>query len=197
MKKIMFNDKYGLTAAVLNGEKTMTRRIVPDNTPLGNWEYTVKKSRYQVGEVVAVAQPYYDVLEAMIERHGGYGEEQNEFYERYNNTLPWRNKMFVKASEMPHRIRITDIKVERLQDISDEDCLNEGIYKDNPRPGLHFNGYAFELCQDQYGDILASRWFKTSRDAFASLIDKVSGKGTWERNPWVFAYTFELERRAR
>ena len=29
-------------------------------------------------------------------------------------------------------------------------------------------------------------------NAFAALIDKVSGKGTWKKNPWVFAYSFEL-----
>jgi hypothetical protein len=27
---------------------------------------------------------------------------------------------------------------------------------------------------------------------FAALIDKVSGRGTWDRNPWVFAYTFDV-----
>ncbi len=32
----------------------------------------------------------------------------------------------------------------------------------------------------------------TLEEAFANLIDRVSGKGTWESNPWVFAYTFEL-----
>lgn len=57
--------------------------------------------------------------------------------------------MFVKAEWMPHRIRITNIKVERLQDISEEDI-------------------------------------------FRNLIDRISGKGTWQRNPWVFAYEFEL-----
>ena len=29
-------------------------------------------------------------------------------------------------------------------------------------------------------------------DAYEILIDKVSGKGTWERNPYVFVYDFEL-----
>lgn len=33
------------------------------------------------------------------------------------------------------------------------------------------------------------RWAK---ETFAHLIDRVSGKGTWESNPWVFAYEFEL-----
>ncbi len=62
-KKIMFSDKYGLTEAVLIGRKTQTRRIAPNDTPLGNWSETVKKSRFQVGEVVAVAQNYKSVTE--------------------------------------------------------------------------------------------------------------------------------------
>lgn len=59
-KKIMFNDKYCLTQAVLAGTKTMTRRVLRDNVPLGNWEETKKHLPYKVGEVVAIAQPYKD-----------------------------------------------------------------------------------------------------------------------------------------
>lgn len=89
--------------------------------------------------------------------------------------------MFVKANLMPHQIRITNIHVERLQDISDEDCIREGIVK---ALGL----YGCEgLCER--GDQL---YFNTPRTAFAALIDRISGKGTWEKNPWVFVYEFEL-----
>ena len=56
MKKIMFSDKFCLTQAVLNGSKTMTRRVLRDNVPLGNWEETAKHLPYKVGEVVAIAQ---------------------------------------------------------------------------------------------------------------------------------------------
>ena len=42
MKKIMFNDKYCLTRAVLNGRKIMTRRVLKEGTPPGNWEETAK-----------------------------------------------------------------------------------------------------------------------------------------------------------
>ena len=42
MKKIMFSDAFCLTQAVLNGTKTMTRRVLRDNVPLGNWEETAK-----------------------------------------------------------------------------------------------------------------------------------------------------------
>lgn len=195
-KKIMFNDKYGLTQAVLNGRKTMTRRTVTEklldrwtdyddfcnsvsveNTPTRRQYYDEKEffldnASYKVGEIIAIAQSYkdcgkFDVYKAPIGLPG------------------WRNKMFVKADLMPHHIKITDIKVERLQDISDEDCMKEGIYKGQC-------GSAYTHFMDAYyykGDIQP---YCTPRSAFAALIDKVSGKGTWESNPYVWVYEFEL-----
>ncbi|MBF1415337.1 MAG: hypothetical protein HXN33_07125, partial [Prevotella histicola] len=59
-KKIMFNDRFCLTKAVLEGVKTMTRRVLKEGTPLGNWEETVRHLPYKVGEVVAIAPPYND-----------------------------------------------------------------------------------------------------------------------------------------
>ena len=97
--------------------------------------------------------------------------------------------MFVRPDLMPHHIRMTDVRVERLQDISDECCLKEGVVKDTCK--TYFNGYTVKFSLDQYNNILSSEWFRTSREAFAHLIDKVSGKGTWERNPYVFVYDFE------
>ena len=210
MKKIMFDDKFGLTKAVLEGRKTMTRRVAnfnPADSPLVSfnvlpynevsesvviqrlWRGSYNTShhltpKYKVGEVVAVAQNYKDA--------GFSPDTLIREYKTMKDVPGWTNKMFVEAQSMRYFIRITNIRIERLQDISDEDCLKEGIYKDNPRPGFYFNGYAFELSKDQNGDILAARWYKTPRKAFAALIDKVSGKGTWKANPWVFVYDFEL-----
>lgn len=94
------------------------------------------------------------------------------------------NKMFVKADLMPHRIHITNIRVECLQDISDEDCIAEGIY-----PKANGRWY----CYDVVGRIGVSYDpYPDPREAYAALIDKISGKGTWESNPWVFVYDFEL-----
>ena len=92
--------------------------------------------------------------------------------------------MLTKAELMPHRIRITGIRCERLQDISDADCLKEGLRQAYAEPILGMYGYI-----DHKGTGL---WFNTPRKAFASLIDKVSGRGTWKRNPWVVGYEFEL-----
>ena len=172
-KKIMFNDKYLLTQAVLNGTKTMTRRLLKEGTPLGNWEETAKHLPYKVGEVVAIAQSYKELYpNADFEMVG------NGFM---TESAGWNNKMFVRANLMKRHIRITDIKIERLREISDDDCLREGVYR------FGKSVYAFERKTEGYLSI-----FPTAREAFASLINKISCKGTWENNPWVVAYSFEL-----
>ena len=92
--------------------------------------------------------------------------------------------MFVRANLMPHQIRITNVRIERLQDISDEDCLKEGLEWD----GVACQYYVNYKKETGHKTFLG----KTPREAFANLIDKVSGKGTWERNLYVWVYDFEL-----
>lgn len=77
----------------------------------------------------------------------------------------------------PHRIRINKVRIQRLQDISDVDCMAEGIN--------YYEQEGFSWCST--GDL-----FDTPREAYAALIDKISGKGTWESNPYVWVYEFEL-----
>ena len=77
------------------------------------------------------------------------------------------------------------MRIEQLQDINDEDCIAEGIYKGQCGSiDTHFmDAYYFK------GNIQP---YCTPREAFAALIDKVSGKGTWLKNPYVFCYSFKL-----
>ena len=197
-KKIMFNDKYCLTQAVLDGTKTMTRRsfarFEPDARMFdeicnieggfddkGRWIFTLYNKNgdiigdiiphYNIGEVVAIAQSYNTI-----------GKPQ---YDKFGNGVPGNsNKMFVRAELLPHHIRITDIKVERLQSISDDDILREGVWQ------FHYDNELFYVSKNTgYAPEVA---FPTAREAFWYLIDKVSGNGTWESNPWVVVYSFEL-----
>lgn len=194
MKKIMFDDKFGLTQAVLEGQKTMTRRFLKQNYESvscmnvnyeDHWHGELDGEtfellpRFQVGETVAIAQSYSNIFD-----EADKGDYFADCYEAFRqiiavDTPGWKNKMFVRADVMPHHIRITKIEIERLQDISYGDCIKEGVIKNGSwRP------YNFALAGFK-------EWFETPVQAFAALIDKVSGKGTWERNPWVFAYSFE------
>lgn len=172
----MFNDRFGLTQAVLEGRKTMTRRIVKGEIPLGNWEETEKYATYRVGDVVAIAQAYKDIYND--DYHIGL----------YGRTAGWKNKMFVKAELMPHHIKITNIRVEHLQDISDDDYLREGVFEKK----LEYTPSGYNPNRTYYTFDGVDYSFNDARDAFAALIDKVSGKCTWKSNPLVFVYEFEL-----
>lgn len=95
------------------------------------------------------------------------------------------NKMFVRADLMLHRIRITNVRIQQLQDILDEDCLKEGIFQDEGDdkfpPEVFYN---YDGNEDD--------GFDSPREAFAHLINKVSRKDVWSQNPYVFVYDFEL-----
>ena len=188
MKKILFNDKFCLTQAVLDGTKTMTRRVLKEGTPLGNWEETKKHLPHKVGDIVAIAQPYKDIIECMAEYSDIIINVDGSINREYN--AGWTNKMFVRADLLPHHIRITDVKVERLQDISDDDILREGIRKESYAGGcMYFYNKAYIRKGNRYVEPIYNT---TPMRAFASLIYKVCGGETWESNPWVVAYSFEL-----
>lgn len=201
----MFNDKYGLTKAVLDGIKTQTRRIIPKKIFTLQWdkredtlvvenEYgefvDIKRTKFcmfKVGEVVAVSQSYKDagylpsqIIYRSIPEINGYIKE------KACNQKGWNNKMFIGPNLMPHQIRITNVRVERLQDISDEDCLAEGIIKGKVgSEDTHFMD-SYYIPNKPLEPIC------TPREAYAELIDNVSGKGTWNKNPYVWVYDFEL-----
>lgn len=224
-KKIMFNDKFDLTQAILKGRKTMTRRIfyIPDKlAPYLDIDDTFDiadnciiwkdksdnirmtfEPKYKVGEVIAIAQSYKNIDNyynaALYRKTSIHGQIVDDldlvsfqdirrwkyFSGDLMNTSGWTNKMFVKADLMPHHIKIIGIKVERLQNISDEDCLKEGIIKGKcGSESTHF--------MDAYYVPKEKQPYCTPRNAFEVLINKVSGKGTWESNPFVFCYEFKL-----
>lgn len=210
MQKIPFKDRYRLTQAVLNRLKTMTRRTVrlprtfrgievagfrKLTNKQGEWctdlydedERTIEgsylKPPYEIGEVVAIAQSYETIFHA--------GNCPDDFFvdsstinKKYCGA-GFKNKLFVRADLMPHHIRITNVKIGHLQDISDDECLREGIIKEIWDDGtIRYKTPNWENVSYLHTD--------TAISAFEWLIDKVSGKGTFASNPWVWAYEFEL-----
>ena len=213
MKKIMFNDKFSLTQAVLEGRKTMTRRIVTyplkfrgvnvagyfvckrpsgEVTEICMYDEDERMidggqilPKYKVGEVVAIAQSYKDL---------GYDPDSLDRDPKdlgnrgfMKHSAGWNNKMFVSAAACKKHIRITGVKCERLQDISEADCLKEGIIKYTK------DGTVFKYDLSDRFEMFSWQDMKRSpREAFSALIDKVSGKGMFASNPYVFVYEFKL-----
>lgn len=199
MKKIMFNDRYGLTQAVLEGRKTQTRRIVYTQNGFvvfDNEDFRLKKldngqallalcnnrfktAHYKIGETIAIAQSYKTIQEYLRKVTG----TDLEFKSELSQSKGYTNKIFVRADHMLHHIRITNIRFERLQDISEKDCLAEGIWEAHD-VGLEGVTYWYTG--------LANSPYRTAREAYAALVDRISGKGTWDSNPYVFVYDFEI-----
>ncbi len=143
------------------------------------------KPQYRMGEVVAVAQSYQKAGVVFVPiRESALVNKKGGKWGNARKMAGWTNKMFVRAELMPHAIKITNIRVERLQDINDEDCLAEGIEK--MIVGCEYYCYSFLHPNKMWED------FKSPRQAYAALIDGIYGTGTWESNPYVFVYDFEL-----
>lgn len=195
----MFNDKYGLTKAVLEGRKTQTRRIIPKDFFTLQWDVrndtlvvenewgdfidirNTKFCMFKKDEIVAVAQSYKDC--------GGFMEDGTPRWDYIscivgNKNAGWSNKMFVKPELMPHQIRMKNVRIERLQDISDEDCLAEGIEFDAKAKSFYCGMNVLNNSKIWLGC--------SPREAYATLIDKVGKKGDWGRNPYVFVDEFKL-----
>jgi len=197
MQKRMFRDKFGLTDLVLWGQKIQTRDVIKIQDErldyLRGWnldggfaEFGREREtplrlypKYYVGEVVAVAMSYKTIYEKVAKTW----EYAEEYKNEHKDLAGWNNKMFTNTKMPFAQIKITKIRFERLQDISDEDCLVEGVLK-----GEFYNTW------DEYYLYYSEgvKTFRTPREAFSWLIDKINGKGTWESNPYVFVYDFEL-----
>jgi hypothetical protein len=214
MKKILFNDECMLTDSTLKGIKNRTMReckfqrpsedyeiIVPvfdddfELSPLAyafGWrnnktgDYTKwNVPKHKVGEVAAIAQYYRDVLNehSSSELCDIILDDNGEPYPKYKSG--YTNKMFVESVLMPHHIKITNIKIQRPQSLTDEEIMREGILKyvyDDSRGDKHIDySYSFK-----------AKGHPTAKEAFKELLSKTCGKDFYERNPFCFVYSYEL-----
>jgi len=195
MRKIFFEDRgLFLTHAVLDGSKTMERGIVVGQPEFDDYRInqetdqiellhngkTVATSMYATGEVMAVAQSYEEAFsdEEAAEK---FLAPTGQRLDHLKTTLGWTNKMCTSACVLPHRVRITGMGVQRLQDISDDDCIREGVLSIGS-----FNGPSY-VAGPAGVDV-----FKSPKEAYECQCKSVFAPGTWRANPWVWVYTFKL-----
>ena len=87
---------------------------------------------------------------------------------------PWKSPLFMPRWASRIDLEIMEIRVERLQDISAQDCYAEGI----PRPKMP--GYGSEVVLRD-----------NARNAYRSLWESIHGPKGWDLNPWVFCYSLK------
>ncbi len=157
MKPILFSTP--MVQAILSGRKTQTRRVIKRFTDFGITDHCAYG---KVGDILWVRETWQKV-------------EHPELKYRYRadhlnpTSVTWKPSIFMPKDACRIFLEVTEIKVERLQDISEEDAIAEGVevptYKET------------ELAK-----------YKTN---FSILWEFINGEESWESNPWVWAITFK------
>lgn len=183
MKGILF--KEHLFREVIAGRKTQTRRIAEVG----------KNPRYNPGEPVFLKEPYMNFDSGITEYAYRYAPDSPE-----RNAIKWKNKMFMPQSAARHFIRMQDepIRVERLWDISPEDCILEGVR--SCFLSDVFIAWDYEkrcwLCESKAILEFAGSRVEYATDvavkSYFSLWRSINGTASFEANPMVFVYDFDF-----
>ena len=211
MKAILFTEP--MFQAVVKNLKCQTRRVVkhPDYDFLGSskpiiaddgvsvifWDSSIAcvvHPRYYPGETVYLKEPYIETTTL---------HEQIVAYKYDNPDVHfiggWKNKMFMPEKYARHFVKIVNVRVERLMEITDVDAINEGVTtldKHKLMPEIYdANGNRiYEDGKPKLG--------LTPKQQFERLWDSINVR--WNRkhddykgflfqdSPWVWVYEFEL-----
>jgi hypothetical protein len=220
MKELPILFSAPMVKAILEGRKTMTRRLVkvlPENCeekpdpsrawiddtymepqygnvpclkmpygPEGGDNSTAVRHfpRYEPGDHLWVREAFnlYDGEGVRWEgaRLGTLNAMPDGFHAVYDADRPggtdglykWRPSIFMPRWASRITLEVTSVKVERLQDISEEDCYAEGIERPHPSGAFPHTNSAVANVE------------------FRVLWESINGPGAWDANPWVWAISF-------
>jgi len=162
-----------MVRAILDGRKTQTRRIMkiqPDsrgtrctNVHFEDWHGRELKCKYGwVGDVLWVREAWCTSTKGWIYKADGI------------DIPKWKPSIFMPKRACRIKLQITDIRVEKLCDISEDNAVAEGIEK---KEGIY---------DHVHGGIN-----QEPSDIYAELWDKINGTGSWIKNPWVWVIEFK------
>lgn len=167
MKAIKFNTE--MVRAILEGRKTVTRRVIKPGTPLGDWGETVQCCPYVVGEEIYVQEEWQEELDALV----GLREViyRADFTNHRIQEINWYKPEFLQGEDARLFLQVTDVRAENLHEITEIQALCEGVVADK-----------------SLGDTCYT-------DAFVRLWDSIYGEDIarqWDSNPWVWVITFKI-----
>lgn len=206
-KPILFNTE--MVRAILGDRKTQTRRAIKideekiyklaccngkwNEADLNVWEHILDwyakekaKSRYKVGDILYVRETWQNICACPLQ----YAYKADGEFEPYS---PWKPSIHMPKDAARIFLKVTNVRVEMLQDISVQNAKDEGIK-------VHANGCVDGLAFGCYnGDKCVNNICTRPIEYFAEIWDStqkapnkfMSSPYRWERNPWVFAYEFE------
>lgn len=207
---IMLNEHSEKTS---QGIKTQTRRIVPEKViaKCKNDLDLLNESKYKVGDVLYIKEPYWLHVnfDSFTPTQAYFNGADMAYFRECENVGTDRNAIFMPEYFSRQKIEITGVRVERLNEISGNDCRAEGIEvydsfvnqstnEDIPYYQLYkpknekksdwdyFFGYV-AYCKHFIYNTPMSHDIKI---AYQTLFDSINGKGAYAKNPLVYVYEY-------
>jgi hypothetical protein len=172
-----------MVQAILEGRKTMTRRVVNPQPPHWTWNlYPSDKLQTKLRDGKYVNCPYGKpgdllwVRESWRFAGGGFDGKPdtsvmspNDFIYKADEDWngPWKPSIHMPKSAARIWLEVTDVRVERLQEITETDAIAEGVRLEDSK-----------------------KWFKHTH-VFEELWQSINGPDSWEANPWVWVVSFK------
>jgi len=193
-----------MVKAVLDGSKIQTRRIIKPQpiidedsgyvyfkdirVDIHNWKaLLIEHAKYQIGDIMWVRETFALLKYGKVEPFYGYKADKGHYEKR-----KWKSSIFMPKEACRIFLECIDVRIERVQDISEEDINNEGVIistllklsgKNEPVSFIP-KGYFCTTFEERNSKIFAmAHW--------ASLWAKINGLDSWNENPYVFAYDFK------
>lgn len=132
----------------------------------------------QPGDILWVRETYAAVLDNVNKpKKYLYKADLTKDEKIIEELCKWKPSIFMPKEACRIKLRIGNVRVERLDEVSEADAFKEGVEKKN---------------EVHYKDYLDSRIsFYSARDSFFTLWESINGKGSLEQNPWVWVIEFE------
>ena len=202
-----------MVKALIEGRKTQTRRTkglkaINENP---NWEYnkvyghlvTGPQIFYFIDKQTGAMKPIkpeayvgdvFWVRETSAPVTIGYAYKADGCYTENNTVFKWKPSIFMPKDACRIFLEVTNIRVQKLKDISDNDAEKEGVYF-HSMPLSDTGDFCFYPKNYSISKKEADGWpyFKEGegKESFLSLWESIYGKGSLESNPWIFAYNFK------
>ena len=206
MKPILFSTP--MVQAILAGTKTMTRRIVKPQPVSdfdsgyvfrGKYQFDIhglpyteelpKYAKYQKGDILWVRETWHP------KRHNmptGWKYEYKATAKEDGNPTdePWKPSRFMPKEAARIFLKVTNVRVERLEDISKKDAIAEGVEKWQQQGYTRYKSYIEPMVGfwDTYN---STGGVHPAIASFRSLWAKINGFDSLNANPWVWVYEFE------
>lgn len=170
-----------MVQAILDERKTQTRRIVKEQI-LGIARPGEHKCPYgQPGDVLWVRETFQTWRLGYIHK-ATWSTELPE-------NIKWKPGIHMPKEACRLFLEIVSVRVERLQDISEQDAISEGV------KSTYVHLFQEERYKDYHLDVDGE--FRNPVTSFKTLWESINGEDSWESNPWVWVIEFMMTERPK